>query len=224
LLQAVTLSTISTVFTGFYRILKGYASMRSRILLFGLALILAAFAPDRVRAATDWLVEIMPGTIHANLAADDFSVTGPNGKETLSIFSSVPNVSFGVAMGFPEGFIDAKIGGGILLNAKLGCTMLSGSAGLSLEVRPSVLFGPHAAGLYYLNPEWWGDTPIEFEDSAGLMLGIHLAAGDRIAYMLSVDYIYAAFDVKETPAGVTASDDTLDMSGVAVQFGIRAQF
>lgn len=175
-------------------------------------------------AATDWVVDLMPGTVHANLAASDFSVTGPNGKETLSLVSSIPSIAAGVAIDTDQGYLDLKGGGGMLLNSKLSSFYLYGLAGWYHEIQPSVLIGPHAALTWFTPPEWWGDTDISFDGTMGYMFGFHIAAGDRIAYLLSADYFSAAFDVKGTGPGVTASNSSLDMSGIAVQFGVRVRF
>lgn len=174
--------------------------------------------------AWDWVVDILPGALHANFAADDFSVTGPNGKETTSIMSAMPSVAGGVAFDYGSGYLDLKLGAGMLLNAKLGAMLINGNVGLYEEVKPSVYIGPHIAIGYYMNPEWWGDTDIEFDNNMGWLFGLHVAAGDRITYILSADYLSTGFDINHLGPGVTASDDRLDMAGIAVQFGVRAQF
>jgi hypothetical protein len=58
----------------------------------------------------------------------------------------------------------------------------------------------------------------------GFAVGTHLTAGDRISYLLSLDYMSISFDVDKTGAGVTPSKNKLNMSGLAVQFGMRIQF
>lgn len=184
----------------------------------------AMFALATPSHAFEWIFEIMPGALHANFASDEFNVTGPNGKETTSIMSAVPNMNGGLAFDYGPGYIDVKAGGGMLLNAKLGSYFAYGSVGLFNEVRPSVYIGPHISLAYFVNPEWWGDTDIDFKNELGWLVGLHVATGERIIYMLSADYMSVAFDVDRMGPGVTASDDTLDLSGIAVQFGIRSQF
>lgn len=181
------------------------------------------FAGLTASAGSDWVVEVVPGAVVANLAADNFNVTGPNGKESLSIFSSIPNVTVGKAFDITEGYIDLKGGAGVLLNSRLGGYMFMGGGGLYLEAKPSILVGPHLYLTYFTEPEWWGDTDIKFSDSTGFMFGFHMAAGDRIGYLLSLDYLSAKFDVRDRN-GADVSEDQLDLSGITVQFGIRAQF
>jgi hypothetical protein len=181
------------------------------------------FACHPALAGSDWVVEIAPGAVVANLKADNFSVTGPNGKESLSIFSSIPNVTVGKAFDITDGYVDLKGGAGVLLNSRLGGYMFLGGGGLYIEVKPSILIGPHAYIAYFTEPEWWGDTEIEFSDATGFLAGFHVAAGDRIGYLLSLDYMSAEFDVRDKK-NATVSDGQLDMSGLTVMFGIRAQF
>jgi hypothetical protein len=197
--------------------------MKKQLLLPAFILAFAVF-PAPGKGAIDWAADILPGTVHANFAADNFYVTSPNGKETMSLISTLPNISIGAAIGFTEGYIDVKGGGGMLLNSKLGSTMLLAGAGLHLEVKPGIMIGPHAACLYFAGPEWWGDTDVNISDTGGFLVGLHLAAGDRIAYLLSLDYMSAKFDVSTDSPNVKISDPKLDMSGLAVQFGVRALF
>ena len=185
-------------------------------------LLLSSF-PSLSRAA-DLVFDVLPGTILANTKADAFSVTGPGGREEVSLVSLLPMAAVGISIPQPEGYIDLKAGAGLLLNGALDSFMVYGIAGWYQEMRPGLLIGPHAGITYFTAPDWWGDDEITFSDSVGFLAGVHIAAGDRIAYLLSIDYVSVAFDVASQPDGVTTSDRTLDMSGIAVQFGIRAQF
>lgn len=171
-----------------------------------------------------WAVDMQPAAILANISADNFSVVGPNGKETLSMLSSVPTVTLGADMACLDGYLNLRVGGGMLLNASVGTWLATGQAGYSLEVQRNVMFGPHIGLSYFAAPEWWGDTDVTFDDTIGFLVGIHIAAGDRIAYLLTIDYMSMSFDVTDTGEGVSPSGDKLDMSGLAVQFGLRVQF
>lgn len=198
--------------------------MRRFLAVVLVAVLLHASWASSARAA-DLVFDVLPGAILANVKADAFSVTGPEGGEKVSLMSSLPMVGIGVSIPQPEGYIiDLKAGGGLLLNGALSSFMVYGMAGLYLEMRPGLLFGPHAAITSFTAPDWWGKNDITFSSDTGFLAGVHLAAGDRIAYLLSVDYVSTAFDVASQGDNVIASDSTLDMSGIAVQFGIRAQF
>ena len=174
--------------------------------------------------AIDWVADAMPATIHANFEADAFTARGAGGKEVVSLVSSVPSLSTGIAFEFTEGFLDIQGGAGMLLNARLSSYMLYGIAGLYIESKPSVLIGPHVALTYFTEPEWWGDCEIQFSDAMGFMIGMHVTMGDRISYLFAVDYTAMEFDIEYIPPGWTVNHDTLDMTGISVQFGVRAQF
>jgi len=173
---------------------------------------------------TDLLVEIFPGTVLAHMDSDAFTVYSTSVRESISMVSSVPNLSLGMAVAQPEGYFDFKLGAGLLLNSRLRSIVWSAGMGLSLEYRPSVLIGPHIQWQRLQSPEWWGDADISFEGSDGWQAGIHLATGDRISYLLSLDYAVMSVDVDRVGAGWTVNQSELDLSGISVQFGIRTQF
>lgn len=179
---------------------------------------------SRSSGRATWVVDMLPAAILANIAADDFSVTGPNGKETPSLISSVPTVTVGADIACLDGHLSLRLGGGMLLNSSLGTWLATGQAGFSLEVQRNVMFGPHIGLSYYAAPEWWGDTEITLDETMGFLVGLHVAAGDRIAYLFSVDYMSMSFDVDTHGTDVQHSKNELDMSGLAVQFGLRVQF
>ena len=175
-------------------------------------------------AETDWAVDILPGALLANFSADEFNVTEDGTQEEVSMLSSVPSIAVGMAIERDSGYIDVKAGAGMILNSKFSSFMFFGTAGIYSEVRPSILMGPHITIAQFSAPNWWGDADIEFSDTTGYLVGMHLIAGDRISYLLSIDYLAAAFDVDTEASTAEASEPELDISGIAVQFGIRAQF
>lgn len=200
--------------------------MRTRRLICAALLSLScqALSPSRCQAVTDLLVEIFPGTVLAHMDSDAFTVYSTSVRESISMVSSVPNLSLGMAVAQPEGYFDFKLGAGLLLNSRLRSIVWSAGMGLSLEYRPSVLIGPHIQWQRLQSPEWWGDADISFEGSDGWQAGIHLATGDRISYLLSLDYAVMSVDVDRVGAGWTVNQSELDLSGISVQFGIRTQF
>ena len=50
-----------------------------------------------------------------------------------------------------------------------------------------------------------------------------MVMGDRISYVVSLDYYDFTFDVDEVGAGWRPSQNEIEMSGAAVQFGLRLQ-
>ena len=195
----------------------------SRLVLLALMAVVAG-VPSDSRAVTDLLVEIFPGTVLAHMDSDAFTVSSPTVRESVSMVSSVPNLSIGMAVAQPEGYFDFKVGAGLLLNSRLRSILFSVGAGLSLEYRPSVLIGPHVQWHKLQSPEWWGDAEVSFDESDGWQAGIHLATGDRISYLLSLDYTRMKLNVSGVGGDWTVNRTELDMSGISVQFGIRTQF
>ena len=153
------------------------------------SVLLLALCPGS-RGDVDWLVDILPGTALATLGADGFSVTGADGKERLSLISTLPNVSAGCVIELPKVNVDVKLGAGLLLNSKISAYFLQLIVGFGSEIRPSIFVGAHAGLTYFTEPEWWGDTDVEFSDTTGFIVGMHLVTGDRISYLLSLDYAF----------------------------------
>ena len=195
--------------------------------LFFLGLLAAAnlVLPDQARATVNFDVDIMPASLLANFKADDFWVTSDIwGREKPSSFSTLPNLGAGLDIGMTPGYIGLRAGAGILLNYNIHSYMFYGTAGWYHEVKPSVFFGPHVGLTYFPSPEWWGDIPLDFESTMGYVIGLHVAAGDKISYLISVDYLGMEFDVVEPHPGVVVTKDRVDMSGILAQFGIKVQF
>ncbi len=188
-----------------------------------LVIVFSLLAPTYSPAEADWAVDILPGALLANFSADEFHVIHDNQKEEVSMLSSIPSIAAGCSIERVSGYIDLKAGAGMVLNAKFNSFMYFASAGIYKEIRPSIMMGPHITVSQFSAPSWWGDADIEFEDTVGYLIGMHLIAGDRISYLLSVDYLSAVFDVDPT-SPVKANKEELDISGIAVQFGVRAQF
>jgi hypothetical protein len=191
--------------------------------IIALIVVSALLIPISSPAEVDWAVDILPGALLANFSADEFHVIHDNQKEEVSMLSSIPSIAAGFAIERVSGYIDVKAGTGMVLNGKFSSFMFFGTAGIYKEIRPSIMMGPHITLTRFSAPSWWGDADIEFEDTIGYLLGMHLIAGDRISYLLSVDYLSAVFDVDPT-SPVKANKEELDISGIAVQFGVRAQF
>ncbi len=181
------------------------------------------------RAEVNWQADILPASLFANLQNSEFSlqktdIAGVVNKESMSMISSLPNLSFGISVDRSPLNLELKGGIGMLLNSRMSSLKLSGTAGVSLEVRPNAFLGLHGKLAYMSNPSWWGDGEVDLEaNNPAFGIGAHAAMGDKISYFLSVDYMSMSFDAVGRD-GWTASDNELDMSGVAIQFGIRTTF
>jgi hypothetical protein len=191
------------------------------------AAILAVFALTAPGALgdADWVLDGLPASLLASLQADAFKMEGvAEEEETMSLVSALPTVALGLAFSRPSGYIGLRAGTGMLLNGRAGSYSLFGEADALYEIKQNVLVGPHICAAYFTGPKWWGDGDVEFSDSVGFMLGVTAVMGDKVSYSLTLDYVSLAFDVDEVGPGWTASDDELDLSGIAVKFGVRAKF
>ena len=178
------------------------------------------------RVQSGWIVDVMPASILSNFKVNDFDVSGPEGREEMSLVSAMPTVGAGYLVNFADGYADIKGGTGLLLNTRVRSYLLSGAVEGMFEVKRSVMVGPHLGVAYFLQPEWWGDAEVQMDNAAGVFGGVSIIMGDRISYILSVDYLSLSFDTTGFAPGWSTEDsqDKIDMSGVAVQFGLRLQF
>lgn len=172
-----------------------------------------------------WIVDLTPGALLASTESSEFHLRGQGEEEEMTLISTIPSVSGGWRFENPNGYVDVKGGAGLLLNARLGAYMFQAVAEGLMEVKHSMMVGPHAGLVYCAAPEWWGDGDIDLDDAIGWMAGVSVVMGDRISYVLSMDYYNLAFDISRVGDGWKPSDeDEIDMSGLAVQFGLRLQF
>ncbi len=185
-----------------------------------------------------WYVDALPAAVIGNFAADEFKVSGTRqigvqnfaDEEMMSLVSTMPSLALGAQIAGDSLVGDAQVGVAAFLNSQIRSVGLFGKLGLMMEVEKSILTGPHIGLYYFLEPEWWGDSDVAFDDAIGYLIGWQAIMGDKVSFVFSVDYLMAEIDVsnldtdRRTPGGWTASDNKIDISGLAVQFGVRAQF
>ena len=182
-------------------------------------------------AATDIVVDVRPGTLLIG-GGGDFKVRGTsdtgigrlNEVEENSALSTFPNIRLGV--GFEEGKTITDVTGlmGIMVNQRFRSLMLGGDASWLYKFRKNVAMGPHLGAVVLTQPEWSGDAEVTFSDSWAMLGGFQMSVGYDILFVFSIDYLLAQpFDVT-TEGDWVASDEELDVSGVAIQFGIRGRF
>lgn len=194
-----------------------------------LAAVFLSLFPLGSSAEMSWQFDILPGSLLANIKNDTFTLSsGPKNsllKESTALWSTMPNASIGVAFVGNSGYVDLKVGPGILLNSRVRSLMLFGTLGASMELKPNIFMGPHIQIDHCVNPDWWGEGQVELtpNPNIGFAGGMHVTVGDKVCYLFSLDYYNIAFDAKGLN-GWTPSQKTLDMSGLAIQFGIRATF
>ncbi|HPG00650.1 MAG TPA: hypothetical protein PLE77_11320 [Kiritimatiellia bacterium] len=182
-------------------------------------------------AATDIVVDVRPGTLLIG-GGGDFKVRGTsdtgigrlNEVEENSSLSTFPNIRLGV--GFEEGKSITDVTGllGVMVNQRFRSLMVGGDASWLYKFRKNVAMGPHLGAVVLTQPEWSGDAEVTFSDSWAMLGGFQMSVGYDILFVFSIDYLLAQpFDVT-TEGDWVASDEELDVSGVAIQFGIRGRF
>lgn len=194
-------------------------------------LALAGFVASSGRAEWDFLLDVRPGAINVG-SSGDFKAKGPTTVrgdefveiEKLSSVSTFPNIKLGAGYDSRDWYLEALGGVGIFINDPFQATFFSGDVAAMYKYRKNLSVGPHGALLFFQEPNWGGDADIELSDSWGGMLGMQVLLGYDLLFVFSVDYMFIQpFDVKE-PGRWHASDSELDLSGIALQFGMRGRF
>lgn len=187
--------------------------------------LLATLATARAERDLDFVVVAMPATVLIDMEGDKFAVTREDGTTTsLSEVYTMPNILLGVGLPVGNARVDVGGGGGVLINDNFRSFMLQAIADVTWQVTDSLDIGPRAGFVYLPNPEWLENDDIEFGSDTGFLVGLQLAMGDKIQYIVSVDLIDFSLDVEDPAAGVTTSEDEFGMSALAIQFGVRGEF
>lgn len=172
-----------------------------------------------ILADLDFVVDARPASLLVDAEGDSFQADGV----TLSTVFMMPNVSAGVGMEIERLYVDLIGGAGMILNDRFRSFLLQAIVSATYEFTESFNFGPRLGLVYFPDPEWLENDDVDFDASAGLLAGLHMWLGDRIAYVVSVDLIMVEFDASSRP-GVILPDDTLDFFGITFQFGVRGEF
>lgn len=183
------------------------------------------------RAEWDFLLDVRPGAIAVGNTGD-FKTKGPTSVrgerfeavEKLSSVSTFPNLKLGMGYDAATWYLEALGGIGMVINDPFQATYFSGDVAWLYKYRKNLSIGPHGSLMFFQEPNWGGDSDIEFSDSWGGMLGMQLLLGYDLLFVFSVDYLFIQpFDVTE-PGTWRASDSELDLSGISLQFGMRGRF
>jgi len=211
--------------------------MKTRTALIAIAIAISAFSAPQA-GEVEILADFRPGTLLLGNETKDFEAIGsnPNLREITELedagnLSSIPNVRLGVGWRSEETFIDLAADIGVLVNERFRGLMLGGDFAFQYRFRKNIAVGPHIGLAFFMDPEWTGDADIEFDDTAGIIGGLQVAIGYDILFVFSIDYLHAdPFEVSNvnsarmTPRGWTVTDDELDISGLAIQFGMQGRF
>jgi hypothetical protein len=187
-----------------------------------LALVIPAL-PARAQgglANLDFVINVLPASLIVDMDSDQFRVTSPSGTtvEMTEVYH-MPNISMGLGMETGDWYLDAMVGVGAVLNESFRSFMVQGVLSASYQASQSLKMGPHLGVIHFPDPEWQSDGDVDFDGTTGLLAGLHLTMGDKITYYVSVDLVTADFDAE----GATG-ESALELSGLALQFGVRGQF
>ena len=185
-----------------------------------------------------FILELLPVSFLFSPDLEDFEAVG-GGGEIITIDGTgswIPNARAGVSIGMDTLILDITGGGGILWNNAFSGPFYVGDIAARCKIGDHWTLGPHAGILYFSNITWEGDTSdgdstgteeeFEFSDTTGWMAGVTTTFGGKKLFgFLSLDYVSAEMDVEAAdPTYWTLNDDTLDLSGFAIQAGIAWRF
>jgi len=175
----------------------------------------------------DFVINAIPAALLIDMNGNNFEVQDGGSRQSASSVYMMPNINAGVGLDVNESvYVDLTVGAGVLVNDSLRSFLVQAALSGTLAFSESLNMGPRIGLVQFLNPEWLNDDSfaeeVTFSDSTGFLLGWQVVMGDRIRYLFSIDYIAADFDLETgTPAG---DSDTLELQGLAVQFGVRGEF
>ncbi len=170
-----------------------------------------------------FVVVAMPATVLIDADGKKFAAEGDRGRVSLSEVYTMPNIAMGVGIPVGNAQLDLLGGAGIIINDGFRSFMLQAIVDVTWMAANSLEIGPRAGLVYLPNPEWLENDDLDFDSDWGFLLGLQIAMGDKIQYIVAVDLIDFSLDVKDRGVGVV-SEDKLDMTALAIQFGVRGEF
>jgi len=194
-----------------------------RMTLF-LALLVIAGGVAQAQTDMDLVINARPAALLIDMDGKKFATTDADGRRvSLSNVYTMPNIAAGVGIDIKDFYLDITGGAGVLINDNFRSYMLEASAALNMPLSESCMLGPRAGVVYFVDPEWTENDDVDFDDTAGFLLGLQLTMGDKIQYLVSVDVLDMSMDA-DVAANVIPEDDELDFTGLAIQFGVRGEF
>jgi hypothetical protein len=167
----------------------------------------------------EFVLDARPASLFVVSEGTKFEANGA----TLSTLFYMPNIDAGVGMQIDRFYVDATVGGGMLVNDRFRSFTADATLAGSYAFTDSFTVGPRVGLVYFLDPEWLETNDVKFDSAPGFMAGLQIVLGDKISYVISVDYIDASLDAS-SKSGASLSDDQLTLTGLAFQFGVRGQF
>ncbi len=181
-------------------------------------------------SALDLVMDVRPGTLLVGSKSGHFKAwgpgTGPNVTvvEELGGLSTMPNLRIGVGKESDKWYLDGSGVAGVLVNDRFRAVSLGLDAAAQYRYRKNIVIGPHIGINHYMSPDWSGDALIDFSNTWGFILGGQMCIGYDVLFVFSVDYLYTdPFDFTVSHPW-QVNEDSVDFSGLFLQFGIRGKF
>ena len=187
------------------------------------------YEDDDSDVSIDFVINAIPAALLIDMSGNNFGLDSGGGRSTASSVYMMPNISAGIGADInAKVYLDAMLGVGVVVNESLRSFFAQGTVSATVAASQSLNIGPRVGLIQFLGTEWLDDEAlldeVDFDDSTGFMVGLQIVMGDRVRYLVNIDYISMDFDAN-LPAGVTADNDgTLEVEGLAVQFGVRGEF
>ena len=204
--------------------------------------IILATAMDSVdmgsdNVGVDFILDILPAGMLISPDWEDFDLYNVDGDydfESTGFASWMPTIGAGIGVETPHAYIDATLGGGVLLNDVFISNMFLGDLACRFKLGEHFTIGPHIGFARFSEPNW-DEVDIPTSDSSGIMGGLALTAGtERVSASLAIDYVDASFDIDLDGDGAfydssnhtewIPNSDSVDMSGVAIRVGVLLRF
>ena len=188
------------------------------------------FEDDDDGLTLDFVINAIPAALLIDMSGNNFGLSedATGARSEASSVYMMPNLSAGIGASVSDKiYMDLLLGAGILVNESLRSFFVQGTISATFQASQSLNIGPRIGLIQFLSTEWLDDQDlldeVDFEDTTGLMFGLQVVMGDRVRYLVNIDYVTMDFDVNR-PLGVTPDDEAYELEGLAVQFGVRGEF
>jgi len=204
------------------------------LLLFGLLLM-----PVSAMAEVNFTMDLSPISMLISSDLDGFQVSkssfGYYQSETIDGTGSfLPNLKAGIGIDTGKVMhLDITGGVGYLFNAAFSAPMFTLDVAPRFKLGNVVTLAPHIGYIQFGDLSWGDGMDTLMSDSddvkltdggSGLIYGLSLTAGKKVAFVGSIDGISVGEYKVTTNNGYNANRNTLDISGIAIQLGIKFRF
>ena len=183
-------------------------------------------------AGAGFILDLKPSSILFSPDIDGFKVSRSSGwtysSDTISGGGSwMPTLKAGMRIDTSALNIDVTGGVGLLVNGAFHSSIYLADLALLFKISKHATLGPHVSVIKF-DPKWDGSlsdsSDVKLSGETSFMPGLCFTVGGKKAsFSASIDYINTSFDVT-TYNGWVANDDSLDMSGFAIQLGVLFSF